>query len=165
MTNLTMYELAHELAATLDQIDPETGELPAGFAEVRGLVERKGAAVAAYIAQRELEAEAFRSRLKEAQERVRKAEQRITHLRRYLADCMRTAGVTKIDSQDAMLSVRLWPERDESVDVYDETLLRDDLCSIKVTRTPDKTAIKRAITEGQDVQGARIVRRDRLEIK
>jgi hypothetical protein len=162
--NVTLYQAATELAAALDQIDPETGELPAEYGTARELVERKGAAVAAYIAQRELEADAIDGRLEEISKRVKAMRSRAVHLRNYMADCMRTAGITEIASDDKLLRVRLYPGRDESVEVYDQSLLAEQFTRVKTTREPDKTGIKVAIKSGQDVQGARIVKRDRLII-
>jgi hypothetical protein len=162
--NVTLYQAATELAAALDQIDPETGELPAEYGTARELVERKGAAVAAYIAQRELEADAIENRIDEISKRVKAMRSRAVHLRNYMADCMRTAGITEIASDDKLLRVRLYPGRDESVEVYDQSLLAEQFTRVKTTREPDKTGIKVAIKSGQDVQGARIVKRDRLII-
>jgi hypothetical protein len=162
--NVTLYQAAAELAAALDQIDPETGELPAEYGTARELVERKGAAVAAYIAQRELEADAIDGRLEEISKRVKAMRSRAVHLRNYMADCMRTAGITEIASDDKLLRVRLYPGRDESVEVYDQSLLAEQFTRVKTVREPDKTGIKVAIKSGQDVQGARIVKRDRLII-
>jgi hypothetical protein len=163
--NVTLYQAATELAAALDQIDPETGELPAEYGTARELVERKGAAVAAYIAQREMEADAIDGRLDEISKRVKAMRSRAVHLRNYMADCMRTAGITEIASDDKLLRVRLYPGRDESVEVYDQSLLAEQFTRVKTTREPDKTGIKVAIKSGQDVQGARIVKRDRLIIE
>jgi hypothetical protein len=162
--NVTLYQAATELAAALDQIDPETGELPAEYGTARELVERKGAAVAAYIAQREMEADAIENRIEEISKRVKAMRSRAVHLRNYMADCMRTAGITEIASDDKLLRVRLYPGRDESVEVYDQSLLAEQFTRVKTTREPDKTGIKVAIKSGQDVQGARIVKRDRLII-
>ena len=162
--NVTLYQAATELAAALDQIDPETGELPAEYGTARELVERKGAAVAAYIAQREMEADAIDGRLEEISKRVKAMRSRAAHLRSYMADCMRTAGITEIASDDKLLRVRLYPGRDESVEIYDQSLLAEQFTRVKTTREPDKTGIKVAIKSGQDVQGARIVKRDRLII-
>jgi hypothetical protein len=163
--NVTLYQAATELAAALDQIDPETGELPAEYGTARELVERKGAAVAAYIAQREMEADAIENRIEEISKRVKAMRSRAVHLRNYMADCMRTAGITEIASDDKLLRVRLYPGRDESVEVYDQSLLAEQFTRVKTTREPDKTGIKVAIKRGQDVQGARIVKRDRLIIE
>lgn len=162
---ITLYEAAEEFAAVLDQIDSETGELPAEYGTARDLVERKGAAVAAYIAQREMEADAISERLKEIEKRVKAMRARAAHLRRYMADCMRTAGISEIASEDRLLCVRLYPERDESVEVYDESLLVDHYMRVKIVREPDKVGIKAALKSGREVQGARIVKRDRLVIQ
>jgi hypothetical protein len=59
MTGITLYALADQLAAILDQVN-EDGELPEEYGDVRELVAHKGAAVAAYVAARELERQRHR---------------------------------------------------------------------------------------------------------
>jgi len=112
-----------------------------------------------------MEADAIDGRLEEISKRVKAMRSRAVHLRNYMADCMRTAGITEIASDDKLLRVRLYPGRDESVEVYDQSLLAEQFTRVKTTREPDKTGIKVAIKSGQDVQGARIVKRDRLIIE
>lgn len=163
--NITLYKAATEFADVLDRIDPETGELPPEYGAARELVERKGAAVAAYIAQREMEADAIEARLKEIAKRTKAMRARAAHLRKYMADCMKAAHITEIRSDDQLLYVKMYEGRDEAVDIYDEAMLGDELMRVTVKREPDKTAIKAAIKAGQDVQGARLVRRDRLVIE
>lgn len=167
MTNVTLYALADQLAHTLDQIDPETGELPEGFSDLRELVAHKGAAVAAYICQREFEAEAMAARLKEIDKRIKAQRSRNERLREYLLWNMQRVGMTEIRSEDLLLSVKRFPERDEAVDIFDE---RQIPAAFVVTPEPpaprpDKVAIRKAIKAGEEVPGARLIKRDRLEIK
>jgi hypothetical protein len=58
-------------------------------------------------------------------------------------------------------------ERDESIEVFDESMVPAVYMNVPEPPAPkpDKAAIRRAIKAGQDVPGARIVKRDRLEIK
>lgn len=165
MSKVTLYALSDSMIDLLDQVDPETGELPEEFGSVRALVEDKAAAVAAYIANTDQHVAGMKAALKSAQARVGQAEKRADRLRAYLADCMARTGIKTIEAADGLLRVRLYPGRDESVEVYDAALLPAELIRRKVSEEPDKTAIKKAIKEGRDVQGARIVARDRLTIE
>ena len=166
MTGVTLYALADQLAAILDQVN-EDGELPEEYGDVRELVAHKGASVAAYVAQKEMEAEAMRTRLKEVERHVRAVENRAKRLREYLAFNMAKVGITEIQTHDCLLSVKLLRERDESVEIFDESMVPVVYMNVPEPPAPkpDKAAIKRAIKAGQDVPGARIVKRDRLEIK
>ena len=165
MTGLTLYELASQLSQTLDQVS-EDGELPEGFENIRGLVEAKGAAVAAYIAQREYEAEAMKTRLAEVKKRVDAQEKRCAWLRHYLLDNMRLAGITEIKSGDLLLTIRRYPDRDESVEIWDEKQIPVEFMvqPEPPPAKPAKVLIKAAIKKGEDVPGAKLVKKDRLVI-
>jgi hypothetical protein len=76
---------------------------------------------------------------------------------------MRTAGISEIKG-DAFV-VRLYPDRDESVEIDDGALFDASLCVDPKPPLPSKTKIRAAILSGQPVAGARIVRKDRLTIK
>lgn len=164
--NLTLYELASQLSQTLDQVSDD-GELPEGFESIRALVEQKGAAVAAYIAQREWEAQAMKDRLAEVKKRIDAQEKRCAWLRSYLLENMRTAGMTEIKSGDTLLTIKRYPERDEAVEIWDERQIPAEFMvqPEPPPAKPSKVAIKSAIKAGQEVPGAKLVKRDRLEIR
>lgn len=167
MTAVTLYELSNQLAALLDQIDPETGELPEEYEHARELVINKAGAVAAYVAQRELEADAMAERVKEVERRIKAQRNRCARLREYLLHHMQKTGISEIKSADLLLSVKRYPERDEAVDVFDEKQLPAWAFTHPEPPAPrpDKALLKRCIKDGQEIPGARIVKRDRLEIK
>lgn len=165
MTNLTLYALTDALVETLDQID-ENGELPPEYGDIRELVANKAVSVAAYIANRELQIESMRERLKEIGKHVAAAEKRTDRLREYLAFHMARAGITEINGPDPLLHVKLQPGRDEAVEIFDEKQIPASFLNVPEPPAPkpDKAAIKRAIKAGQDVPGAKLVKRDRLVI-
>lgn len=55
--------------------------------------------------------------------------------------------------------------RAKSVDVVDESIVPDEYMVEKTTRTPDKTAIKKALSDGEVVRGCNLVERNSLSIK
>ncbi|MBM6697109.1 siphovirus Gp157 family protein, partial [Bifidobacterium pullorum subsp. saeculare] len=55
--------------------------------------------------------------------------------------------------------------RDESVEVWDSAQLPRDYMRETVKVEPDKTLIKKAIKDGFDVPGAKLVQKDRLVLK
>lgn len=164
--DITLYSATEALRGLLDQIDPETGELPEGYEQARAIVATKSVAVAAYVIETEKQADYLKAHAKEVTERVKTAEKRAAWLRQYLASHMAAAGITLIKDERGLFSAKLEVGRDQSVEVFDaEQLPSDYLREIPAKHEPDKTLIKKAIADGFDVPGARIVARDRLTIK
>ena len=55
--------------------------------------------------------------------------------------------------------------RSESTDIENIELIPQEFITIKQTFTPDKTAIKKAIKEGREVAGAKVITNYSLQIK
>lgn len=164
----SLYQITHELRQALDNaFDPETGEALPAFEEQRALWGSKASAVTAYMLNIESEVEQY----KKAVERIKTqllapAEAKAKRLRAYLAENMAASGITEIRAIDGSFVAKLYPGRDESVDVFDEQQLPQDyLREVPAKYEPDKTLIKRALHDGFEVPGARIVKRDRLTVK
>ena len=123
--------------ALLDTLDAVDGEM-----------EDKLASCAAFVKQLAAEADSFKA---------------------YMMACMESADVKKVDQPLAKLTIR---QNAESVEVADEKGFiewaqshdRDDLLRYSL---PDinKTAIKTALNNGQDIPGAQLVRTKSLIIK
>lgn len=164
--DVTLYQAAEALRGLLDQIDVESGELPEGFEDARAIVATKATAVAAYVLETERQADYLKTYAKEVTERAKTAEKRAAWLRQYLATHMAGAGITKISDERGLFSATLDVGRDKSVDVFDaEQVPNDYLREIPSRHEPDKTLIRKAIDDGFDVPGARVVARDRLTIR
>ena len=164
--NITLYQLTEEVAAELDSgFDPETGEALPIFEEKRALWSNKSAMVAAYMLNLEASAKALADAESRIAIRRKQAENRAAWLRKYLGENMARLGITKIESDDHSFQVIRYPERDESVELEDGATFPAELCGEPKPPAPSKAKIKAAILAGHPVNGARIVRRDRLAIK
>lgn len=164
--NITLYKAAAEVRSLLDQIDPETGELPEGFEPAREIVTRKAASVAAYILEEDRQIAMVEEAGKELIERAKRAKKRNEWLREYLRVHMSASGVSEVKDERGLFVARLLRERDEAVEVFDAAQIPADyMREIPAKHEPDKALIKRACKDGFDVPGARLVKRDRLEIK
>lgn len=164
--NITLHAATEQVRDLLDQIDPETGELPEGFEGARALVTQRAVAVTAYILEADRSIESFEAYIKDLTAKVKTAKQRQEWLRRYLKEHMAAAGITEISDERGIFKATLQKGRDESVEVFDQDQLPADyLREIPAKHEPDKTLIKKAIKDGFDVPGARIVAKDRLTIK
>lgn len=164
--NITLHQATEQVRELLDQIDPETGELPEGFEDARALVTHKAVAVAAYILEADRGIESVKAYIKDLNSKVKTEEKRQDWLRRYLQEHMAAAGVTEITDERGVFKASLSVGRDESVEVFDEAQLPQDyLREIPAKYEADKTLIKKAIKDGYEVPGAHLVKRDRLTIK
>ncbi len=81
-------------------------------------------------------------------------------LKGYIKDNMLQLDKTRIKGDLFNVSVR---NNAESVEILNESALPED--AFKVTRTPDKTAIKEALKNGHDVDGAVLKRTQSLQIR
>lgn len=163
--NIKLYEAAEQVRTLLEQIDPETGEIPEGFEQARALVATKAQAVAAWVLENNLQADMVEQHAKALLDRVKAARKRSDWLKEYLRSHMDACGILSIKSDDGTFSVKLEKERDESVEIDEDVEFPPELCNEPKPPTVSKTKVKAAILAGQAVAGARIVRRDRLTIK
>ena len=165
--NITLHNATEQVRAMLDQIDPETGEMPEGFEAARSLVAQRAVATTAYLLEAERQADAAEDYVKELQQRIKAARRRTEWLRVYLAEHMAAANIECITDERGLFTATLARGRDKSVDVFDAAQLPAQYMRTKPAPPPepDKTAIRKALDAGQDVPGARIQARDRLTIK
>lgn len=162
----TLYQLSTDLRAMLDSaFDPETGEALPAFEECRTLIGNKAGQVAAYILNVEADAAAAEAAIKRISALAKSYERKAEHLREYLAQNMAVAGITEIKAEDRSFVVKLYPGRDESVEIDEGVTFPPELCNEPKPPAPSKTKIKAAILAGEAIAGARLVRRDRLTIK
>lgn len=82
-----------------------------------------------------------------------------------LYNAMKTTGTLSVDSDDGLLSAKLYLDRDESVELDEGAVFPAELCADPMPPGPSRLKIKVAILAGQPVAGARIVRRDRLTLR
>lgn len=109
--------------------------------------------------------ETLESYLLEIQTQIKREKANQARLKDYLQGCMSIAGIDKITSDDGLLTATLQRERDESVEIDEGASFPLSLCNEPNPPEPSKSKIKAAILAGEPVAGARIVRKDRLQIK
>lgn len=97
-------------------------------------------------------------RLKALKDRNNKT---IERLENNVQTAMNLFGITEIKSPTLKINFR----KSESVEISQEVLIPNEYMTEKVVRTPNKVAIKDAIKNGINVQGASIVTNQNLQIK
>lgn len=163
--NITLHQATEQVRELLDQIDPETGELPEGYENARAMVEQKAIGCVAYLLEAKRHTVDVKEYIKELTAKVKAQEKREEWLRQYLQEHMTACGITEIKDERGIFKAVLSVGRDEALEVFDEAQIPADyLREIPAKHEPDKTLIKRAFKDGFTVPGTRLVKRDRLTI-
>ncbi|HWJ40959.1 MAG TPA: siphovirus Gp157 family protein [Candidatus Limnocylindrales bacterium] len=92
---------------------------------------------------------AIRLRKADLEQRAARFEKRNTSLRRAVLETMQDIGLPRLEREDFTATVG---GNYRHVIINDDKVLPDDL--VRVTRTPDKTAIGARLKDGEDVPGA-----------
>ncbi len=164
MTNITLFDAAQAVREAVNQIDPDTGELVESYTESRELFQNKAVACVAYAKEEASTLASAKAMLKEMAAKVEAREKRLERFEAYLADCMKATGIHEVKHELGLFAAKLYPERDESVELDPDAEFPASLCNDPKPPTPSRTKIKAAIKAGEAVAGARIVRKDRLTI-
>ena len=164
MTNITLFDLADQVRSCVSQVDETTGELIESYTESRELFQNKAVACVAYAKEEAATLASAKAMLKDMAAKVEAREKRLERFEAYLADCMKATGILEVKHELGLFAAKLYPERDESVEIDADAEFPPELCNDPKPPTPSKTLIKAAIKKGEAVAGARIVRKDRLTI-
>lgn len=168
---MKLYELTEEERKLNDlflaAIDEETGEIKDSEvldeleAEFKTALTNKSAGIIKALRQQEAYIEttdAEIERLKAVKERTKKE---IENFKHYIKYNMVQMDLKKIETPLGNLSLR----QTTATDVYDESALPKEFLKEKITYTPSKTDIKKALQAGEEVAGARLVINTSLTIK
>lgn len=170
MANL--YELNQSIIELLENgfnlacVDPETGEIDekkaAEYLE-QLQIERaeKVENIALYIKNLDADAEKIKDEEKSLKARREAKEKKAERLREYLKSSMLAFNEPKFETARVALSFRT----SKAVVIDDIEKLDKKYITEKVSYTPDKTAIKKAITDGVPVTGARLEENKNLQIR
>ena len=164
MTNITLFDAAQSVRESVNQIDPETGELVESYTESRELFQNKAIACVAYAKEEAATLASAKAMIKDMLAKVEARELRLERFEAYLAECMKATGILEVKHELGLFGAKLYLERDEAVEIDADAEFPPELCNDPKPPTPSKTKIKAAIKAGEAVAGARIVRKDRLSI-
>ena len=166
MSDLSLYVIAEEHRAMVNRLmelhdDPQ---IIADTIEGESLpLETKATNVAFAIRNLETLAASIKQAEAQMKSRRERVEKHIERVRGYLQYCMEVAGKSKIESPWFELAVKNNPPR---VDVYEPALVPEEFMSYPEppAPSPNKKAIAKAIKDGLQVPGARLVSGRRLDI-
>ena len=106
-----------------------------------------------FIKEQEGRSVAIKEQVRFLQKKAQAIDRNIANLKARYLQTMQAHGKTKIQGTAYSLSVRI----DKVVSLSNEELIPEKFWKIKTERAVDKTAIKKAIKEGQSVPGAELV--------
>ena len=152
-----------------NSINWETGEVDENYDkltdlkdEINALVVSKGRDLIYVLRKQDNYADAIDEEIKRLQSLKKSYAKKKENLSNYIKMCMIANNIKAIETPVGKLSV---VNNAESVEIYDESLIDKKFIKTKVEETISKTDIKNAIKNGEEVQGARLVRNTRLAIK
>lgn len=168
---MKLYEIGEELKVLEDlfnmSIDEETGELKEADIleemdrEIKEKLTDKCENILKLIKNKEAEI----STLKNEEERLKKLrkfkENRLENLKEYIKNQMIFMESKKIETTLGNFSLR----NSESVEIENIDELGEEFLKVKIEKTADKTEIKKAIKNGENVAGAKLVSNVNLIIK
>jgi hypothetical protein len=99
--------------------------------------------------------------IKRLQQIKQQEKNKLDNLKEYIKYCLNKMNVKKIDSTLGKITIR----KSESLEVIDLEKIPGEFVTIKQTFQPDKTAIKKAIKEGKEIEGAKVVIKENITIK
>ena len=165
MTNkITLFDAAQQVRSSFI-VDPETGEIDESYADNLAFFEQKGGHCIAYLKDEDAAIEAQEKMLEAAQKHVAARKAARDRFKDYIRSSMKAAGITKLQTADGLFTATFTPDCVKSVEIDDGAQFPPELCNEPRPPTPSKTKIAAAIEAGQPIKGARIVWRDRFQIR
>jgi len=156
-----LYEIANNYQQALANLDPEDEAYSDTLEAIEGEIEEKGKNVAAYF----LNLDSDISQLKEAEDKIKARrlaiQKQSDKLKDYLRFNMQETGISKIECPEFKITLG---KPSQIVAVDDDLDVR--YVVEKVTKSPDKAAIKADLKDGIIIKGAKLVEgKARLIIK
>lgn len=166
---MNLYEISTELRKTYEKLENgeginlETGEIDSEVQQALALTQQnlqtKAIDIGYVIKSFDDEIEIYEREIKRLTEIKDQMKKRKEWLKTNLSNAMQEFGIVELKGKTIKLSFR----KSESVEVTDIDALDDKFKRVKIE--PDKTAIKTELKMGHNVEGARLVENQNLQIK
>lgn len=157
MKNLSLYNITNSFITLFEKA--EQGELTKEEIEEQGKdlaisLKNKSTSIIGYVRNLDLTSEAIKNEIDRLTTMKKAIDNKSAKFKEYVKQNMEELELQKIDTELGTLSIAKNPA---SVEIYDENMISDEYKKEKVTVTIDKTAIKNALKDGKEVQGARLI--------
>jgi hypothetical protein len=162
MVNKTLYNLTEEHLTIMHEVEQMDGELTDDAVVALELnvanVQTKALAYCEVINNKQMRIAAIDNEIKRLQAMKKSEQTNMERLKTTLSNAVEVLG--EIHTGTLRLSNRM----STAVEVLDAAQLPAHLCVTKVELVPDKNAIKTALTNGEEVPGAKLVFNKNLQI-
>lgn len=148
-------------------IDEETGEIRDNETleqletELKNALVNKSEGIIKVIRNQESDLEMVTAEIERLTNLKNKIKKELENFKSYIKFNMKKMDIKKIETSLGNISLR----QSTATEIYDETSLPKEFLKEKITYTPSKTEIKKAIENGQEVKGARLIVNTSLTIK
>lgn len=164
---MNLYEIDKHYQEVLENgfsFDGETGEVlfdTESLDTLQGEYNEKIDNIVCFIKDLEALNLAIKNEKKALDERIKMNDNKIERLKGYIVGSLNQRQLKKFESSKNKLSFR----KSESVNVFDESLIDKKFMKEKITYSVDKTSIKKALKNGEVVDGATLEVKENLQIK
>lgn len=166
---MRLYEIANEYLELMRVI--ETEDIPEEYVTdtleaIKGEIEIKADNIACILKNIQADIKAFKEEEDRLAERRKAKENAYDRLKQYLSDTLQKMEIDKVETPRNNISFR----KSESVEVDEESFLkwarehRDDLLSYSAPK-PNKTEIKKALKDGADIVGTKLIVNKNIQLK
>lgn len=171
---MKLYELVSEEQKLnelfLTAIDEETGEIKDNETleeletELKNALVNKSEGIIKVIRNQESDLEMVTAEIERLTNLKNKIKKEIENFKSYIKFNMKKMDIKKIETSLGTISLRVNPP---STDVFDKDLIPKEFMREKIERTyePKKDDIKKALQNGEEVPGARLIYKENLKIK
>lgn len=160
---MKLYQISDAIRQALDHIelDEETGEILSADAlhAVEAQAAEKIEATALYLRELDAEAKAAKDEADRMLARVKSMQKRSDYLKSMLLDALHATG--KVKTSRVTVSIRTT----KAVEIAEGADLPEAYTTVKTTVSPNKTAIKDALSAGIEVPGCHIEERESVQIR
>lgn len=157
---MTLYEIDKALMDFEFEVDEETGEIlnASDLDELHMARQDKIENIGLYIKNLEAEKEAVKHEKDNFADREKRLGKKIESLKGYLGYALQGQ---KFSTPKVDVSFR----KSECVLVKDEYLVPDKYCEFTMVRKPNKTNLKKALKDGEEIMGVELVEKQNVQIK
>lgn len=160
----SLYEMTRDFEALKNLLEDGTIPLDEAADTIESMeltIKQKSHNVTAFILNQESEIEQLKQAEKRIANRRKSLENAKERMREYLLSNMMDNRIFEIECPEWKVKVAKCPPSVELVEGAEE-LLADEFVRIKVTKSPDKKAIKKALQEGKEIAGAALITKTAL---
>lgn len=163
----TLYEIDKAILSVIEmgyQVDMDTGEILFDCDDLESLQaakDKKLEGCACYVKNLQADVEALKAEEKALADRRKQKENRIGHMKRYIAASMKIDDLTTFETPKCKLSFR----KSTALEITNESQIPQSYFNEIIIYRPDKAKIKDAIKLGAIVPGCQLVQRSNLQLK